>query len=268
MRTKEQIDADTTPHVVYWIHNSKESEIYSTGYVGITKVLKKRMREHRKTGMYGPKDSHIIIARGTNLTCRAIEKHLRPKPRIGRNKNAGGDWIGFITLTPEEQKKSHAKLSATMAARRTPKEMARRDSERKAYTESRKDETKAYGKAHYEENKEKINAANNARYELNSDNLKARYAENRDEIINKRKAYRAANKEKVNAIGRAYYEANREKLNAASKARRDADKEKWKAYWKAYREANKDKIRKQERECKIRNRAKHKANEGVADARI
>ena len=76
--------------VLYWIHNKFETDILTQGYVGVTKNLERRIKEHkRKDGFLDEREINIIIY-GDRKTCLRIEKHLRPHTNIGLNKSIGG----------------------------------------------------------------------------------------------------------------------------------------------------------------------------------
>jgi len=86
---------------VYWIRREAHTDIASEGYVGITKDLLERIRQHKK------KASNLHLENALNKyddiivecyaicpdreTAKNIEKSLRPSPKIGWNEAPGGD---------------------------------------------------------------------------------------------------------------------------------------------------------------------------------
>jgi len=77
-------------YVVYWIHDSEDTDIYSQGYVGITNNVVRRKKEHsRKMGFLECRVMDVFLC-GEKDFCKQIEKDLRPKKNIGLNKAAGG----------------------------------------------------------------------------------------------------------------------------------------------------------------------------------
>jgi len=89
---------------VYWIHNKLQTEPDKDGYIGITKNLKKRCREHKRSARKGssyPVHAAIrkygwgnlkveVLFQGTLEECKTKEICLRPKEQIGWNICAGG----------------------------------------------------------------------------------------------------------------------------------------------------------------------------------
>lgn len=86
---------------VYWIHHKDHSDIFSQGYVGVTKRYERRMWEHKnltqnyhfkkaieKYGWDNLIKEKIVI--GDEDYCLEIEAKLRPEKQIGWNIVNGG----------------------------------------------------------------------------------------------------------------------------------------------------------------------------------
>jgi len=87
--------------IVYWIHEPRQTDPHSEGYIGITsQPIDKRFKDHR----YNNKNIHLKHrCRSENVTCEVLHDHLsetdakrieweyRPIERIGWNIAAGGD---------------------------------------------------------------------------------------------------------------------------------------------------------------------------------
>lgn len=94
--------------IVYWIREKDHSDIYTQGYVGITKkVLKERVREHKKNKknsiVAGKLRQHkdlvwtVVHEVNTLEEALAIEASYRPSQNIGWNLQKGGE----IGVEPE-----------------------------------------------------------------------------------------------------------------------------------------------------------------------
>ena len=76
--------------LLYWIHSDLETNIQSQGYVGITKNLKRRLKEHARKKNFLDNRTVDIYLQGETEFCKKIEMELRPTRNIGLNKAAGG----------------------------------------------------------------------------------------------------------------------------------------------------------------------------------
>ena len=77
-------------HLLYWIHNDLETDIHTQGYVGITKNLARRLKEHNRRPNFLEERTVEIILHGDKTICRKLEIELRPKRNIGLNIAEGG----------------------------------------------------------------------------------------------------------------------------------------------------------------------------------
>jgi len=77
-------------YLIYWIHSDKETNIETQGYVGITKNLPRRLKEHRRKPNFLDNRTVDVFLYGDKLYCKQIEKSLRPKRNIGLNIAEGG----------------------------------------------------------------------------------------------------------------------------------------------------------------------------------
>jgi hypothetical protein len=93
---------------VYWIHHPEHTDMFTQGYIGITKNIAKRFECHKNR----PANKHFkraikkygwdnlvkeILLVSDRVYCYLIESQLRPKEYIGWNINKGG---GFLPETP------------------------------------------------------------------------------------------------------------------------------------------------------------------------
>ena len=76
--------------IIYWIHSESETDITTQGYVGITKNLKRRIREHTNEKDFVKDRIFDVFLCGERDFCKEIERQLRPKKNIGLNIAAGG----------------------------------------------------------------------------------------------------------------------------------------------------------------------------------
>lgn len=94
--------------IVYWIGEKEHSDLYTQGYIGITKkALKERVREHKKNKgnsiVAGKLRNHAdliwsVIHEVSSLEeALALEANYRPKQNIGWNLQRGGE----IGVEPE-----------------------------------------------------------------------------------------------------------------------------------------------------------------------
>lgn len=94
------------PTSIYWIKLKEHTDIFTQGYVGVSKNVKERLRQHYKNAKGGYHSDKIlskailkygqekleekIILISTNEYCYEIEKKLRPLAFIGWNMKEGG----------------------------------------------------------------------------------------------------------------------------------------------------------------------------------
>lgn len=77
-------------YLIYWIHSDQETDIETQGYVGITKDLTRRLKEHRRKHNFLDGQKVDVFLYGDKLYCKQVEKSLRPKRNIGLNIAKGG----------------------------------------------------------------------------------------------------------------------------------------------------------------------------------
>jgi hypothetical protein len=133
--------------IVYWIHSSEETDIKTQGYVGITKDLERRIREHsRKLDLIDNRVVDIYLC-GELSYCKEVEKTLRPHRNIGLNISEGGgmppDATG-IRRSVETKEKMKANMVGFRGRKHTE------ESRRKMRSHKR------IGKKHTEETKKKL----------------------------------------------------------------------------------------------------------------
>lgn len=121
----------TDIYTTYWIHLPEHTDIFSQGYVGITKKeVGQRFKEHLSNSKR-PDQSHKLISKalvkyGEKVCIEAIcisdkdyakdlEKKLRPQNFIGWNMTIGG--MTPPELSPEKKKLATEKRSITMEGR-------------------------------------------------------------------------------------------------------------------------------------------------------
>lgn len=105
---------------VYWIHKPEDTDMYTTGYIGVSSNPSRRWKEHLRDarGRYHPNNYlssailkyeheliYDIIFGGTHEQCYKYEAELRPSASIGWNLMAGG-----VIGSPTEE--SRARISA------------------------------------------------------------------------------------------------------------------------------------------------------------
>lgn len=136
-------------YLIYWIHNDKESDIYTQGYVGITNNLKRRLIEHRrhKDKILNGRNAEIVL-QGEQEYCKEVEKILRPKKNIGLNIMSGGGMPPDVTgiKRSDETKLLMSLNNVGFRGRKHSEET------RKKMSESHK----GFGKPHTEETKRKL----------------------------------------------------------------------------------------------------------------
>ena len=136
-------------YFVYWIHNEQETDIATQGYVGITKDLDRRIKQHKVV------NKHIIENRQVDLFlcgekefCKEIEYNLRPKKNIGLNIAVGGGIPPDVTgiKRSEKTKLLMSQNNVGFKGRKHSDETKRKMSESR----------KGFGKPHTEETKKKL----------------------------------------------------------------------------------------------------------------
>lgn len=88
-------------HTVYWIRHKDHTDIFSEGYIGVSKNVEKRWNDHFNS----PKNKHLknaiskygldvlvktIVIVGEEKYCYDLESKLRPNKKIGWNIAEGG----------------------------------------------------------------------------------------------------------------------------------------------------------------------------------
>lgn len=135
-------------YLIYWIHNESETDIETQGYVGITKNLKRRIREHSFKLNFLEGRTVDIFLHGEKEYCKEIEYQLRPKKYIGLNIAAGGGIPPDATGIKRSDK-TKLLMSQNNVGFRGRKHI---DETRKKMSESRK----GFGRPHTEETKRKL----------------------------------------------------------------------------------------------------------------
>lgn len=75
---------------VYWIYDETCIDITRDGYVGVTKDVNRRFRDHCRHKRV-PENAKIkVVMEGTRQECFYHEKQLRPESGIGWNRAIGG----------------------------------------------------------------------------------------------------------------------------------------------------------------------------------
>ena len=168
-------------YLIYWIHSDQETSIETQGYVGITKDLTRRLKEHRRKHNFLDNRTVDVFLYGDKLYCKQIEKSLRPKRNIGLNIAEGGglppnvkgikrsmetrakikaSMVGFKGRTHSEETKTKMR-----SVKRTPhlhtEETKKRLSE---IAKNRTTPNSMLGKKHSPETIEKIRARAKARW--------------------------------------------------------------------------------------------------------
>lgn len=89
--------------VIYWIHKPEHTDMFTQGYIGVTKrKALARWREHLRATHRPELKIYLALAKydslvfdviviGTREYCQLIETSLRPQPNIGWNTAIGGD---------------------------------------------------------------------------------------------------------------------------------------------------------------------------------
>jgi hypothetical protein len=135
-------------YLIYWIHNDSETDIKTQGYVGITKNLKRRIREHLPKINFLEGRTVDIFLYGEKEYCKEIEYQLRPKKHIGLNIAAGGGIPPDVTgiKRSDKTKLLMSQNNVGMKGKKHTDETKRKMSETR----------KGFGKPHTEETKKKL----------------------------------------------------------------------------------------------------------------
>jgi len=168
-------------YLIYWIHSDQETNIETQGYVGITKNLTRRLKEHRRKPNFLDNRTVDVFLYGDKLYCKQIEKSLRPKRNIGLNVAEGGglppnvkgikrsdetkakmkaSMVGFKGRTHSEETKAKMRAIARVPHPHT-EETKKRLSE---IAKCRSTPNGMLGKKHSSETIEKIRAKAKARW--------------------------------------------------------------------------------------------------------
>lgn len=168
-------------YLIYWIHSDQETDIETQGYVGITKNLTRRLKEHRRKHNFLDNRIVDVFLYGDKLYCKQIEKSLRPKRNIGLNIAEGGglppnvkgikrsdetkakikaSMVGFRGRTHSEETKAKMR-SAIRTPHKHTEETKKRLSE---IAKNRTTPNSMLGKKHSPETIEKIRAKAKARW--------------------------------------------------------------------------------------------------------
>ncbi len=90
---------------IYWIHLPYHTDLFSQGYIGVSKVPKKRLNEHFRLLKHGQHENPIlmnafkkygiqliqtVVLTGSESYCYEMEERIRPTDHIGWNINKGG----------------------------------------------------------------------------------------------------------------------------------------------------------------------------------
>jgi hypothetical protein len=76
--------------VLYWLFDKTCTDPWKHGYIGISKRRAQRLWRHKRGGQWPKGFKHIILFIGSDDACTTLENIMRPTPRIGWNRAAGG----------------------------------------------------------------------------------------------------------------------------------------------------------------------------------
>ena len=111
---------------VYWIHNPEHTDMFTQGYIGITKDIKKRWSDHAKRTAnnhllhaikkYGW-DSLVkeVVLVADEAYCLMVEAKLRAEDKIGWNISKGGGMPPHINVWNKGRKIPQEKLDSMKA---------------------------------------------------------------------------------------------------------------------------------------------------------
>jgi len=114
-------------YIVYWIKSSEHTDLFTQGYVGITKNLKERLKAHKKNKRktpftcaikkYGFKNLIVEVLHevATLQEALSIEETLRPTSKIGWNCQKGGE-LGVESSWYENEANRNKHKEATALA--------------------------------------------------------------------------------------------------------------------------------------------------------
>ena len=112
--------------VVYWIHHPNHTDMFTQGYIGVSKNTKKRWLDHHKrTGnahllhaikKYGW-DNLIkeVLLMADKAYCLLMETKIRPEDKIGWNITKGGGMPPHINVWNKGRKMSKEELDSLKA---------------------------------------------------------------------------------------------------------------------------------------------------------
>lgn len=98
----------TTDYVVYWLFDETCVTPEHDGYVGVSQNLKRRTREHVRSGRFPAGFKVKALNQGTLAECKAIERSLRPGGARGWNCIVGGLCCEQANSAAANKKKSIA----------------------------------------------------------------------------------------------------------------------------------------------------------------
>lgn len=181
-------------YLVYWAKLPDHDDVYSQGYVGITKDFKERIRSHKKNKKkcklreaikkYGTSIQWTVLHDNLdiNLALRK-EKHYRPLVNIGWNHDVGGEigvnpnWYNNYENKEKHSRKTAEKTKLGIKIKDSPLKRSKRAKfvwEREGYRENRKSQADennsqwgkkgeahpAYGYKHTDTARKRISIAN------------------------------------------------------------------------------------------------------------
>lgn len=75
---------------VYWIKDDSCVDPFRDGYIGLTKNLKSRWRDHLRSGRFPMSVTITELFHGTRKECAHEENKYRKQHNTGWNRNNGG----------------------------------------------------------------------------------------------------------------------------------------------------------------------------------
>lgn len=153
---------------VYWIRNNSCTDIFTTGYVGVSKDPEHRFIQHKLKNKRISEDVWMeIIFEGTREQCFAKEIEFRPTKNIGWNRAPGGAQgfkLGFSNSAETKQKLK----DAWIPERRARAAIFKSEQNKTFIGQKRPRQSEAirgknnpmFGKTHTVESREKIKNAN------------------------------------------------------------------------------------------------------------
>jgi hypothetical protein len=95
-------------HIFALLDPQRSRNIHTQGYVGITKDLARRLKEHNRRPNFLQGRTVEVVLQGDKSFCRKLEAELRPKRNIGLNIAEGGGMppnVSGIRRSIETRKK-------------------------------------------------------------------------------------------------------------------------------------------------------------------